>query len=192
MRIALYGGSFNPLHLGHLSIAAYVLSKGLADEFSFLLNPHNPHKSRAELEDPQKRLSALREIVQEINSHIARRGAAGGPDGAGAAGGASRELLSVNDVEFYLPEPLYTFETLEYLSARHRENEYLLVIGADNAAKIERWYKWRELVEKYKVLVYPRKGFDAEQICREYGLTYLPAPLVDISSTMIRKEPNKQ
>ena len=106
MRIALYGGSFNPLHLGHLSIAAYVLSKGLADEFSFLLNPHNPHKSRAELEDPQKRLSALREIVQEINSHIARR-----------------DLLSVNDVEFYLPEPLYTFETLEYLSARHRENE---------------------------------------------------------------------
>ena len=198
MRIALYGGSFNPLHLGHLSIAAYVLSKGLADEFSFLLNPHNPHKSRAELEDPQKRLSALREIVQEINSHIARRGAAGGPDAAGApdaaggAGGAGRELLSVNDVEFYLPEPLYTFETLEYLSARHRENEYLLVIGADNAAKIERWYKWRELVAKYKVLVYPRKGFDAEQICREYGLTYLPAPLVDISSTMIRKEPNKQ
>ena len=116
MRIALYGGSFNPLHLGHLSIAAYVLSKRLADEFSFLLNPHNPHKSRAELEDPQKRLSALREIVQEINSHIARRGAAGGPDaagGAGGAGGAGRELLSVNDVEFYLPEPLYTFETLE-------------------------------------------------------------------------------
>ena len=132
MRIALYGGSFNPLHLGHLSIAAYVLSKGLADEFSFLLNPHNPHKSRAELEDPQKRLSALREIVQEINSHIAHRGAAGGPDaagapdaagGAGGAGGAGRDLLSVNDVEFYLPEPLYTFETLEYLSARHRENE---------------------------------------------------------------------
>lgn len=181
MRIALYGGSFNPLHLGHLSIAAYVLSQGVADEFSFLLNPHNPHKSEEELEDPQKRLSALREIVQEINSYIAGRSSAG-----------ARDLLSVNDVEFGLPEPLYTYNTLEYLSGEHRENEYILVIGADNAAKIERWYKWRELLDKYEVMVYPRRGFDAEALCSRYGLKYLPAPMVDISSTMIRENPNKQ
>lgn len=171
MRCALYFGSFNPLHIGHAAIARYVLQNCNIDSLRLVLTPMNPFKSNdVSLTDVQQRLADLKESVKKFNEEL---------------GCCSR--LEISTVEFNLPKPNYTYNTLEFLKKSEPENTFVIIMGADNLAAIEKWYKGLDILKEYEVWVYPRKGFDTRMLCNKYGATFLDATLVDVSSTMIRE-----
>ena len=151
MKCALFFGSFNPLHVGHLAIAEYLLDKCDVDEVRLVVSPENPIKANlsipaAEAEsEARKRLDAVRKSVAK-----------------------SGLPLKVSDIEYSLPKPLYTVRTLEKLSHNEPRNKFILVMGADNLAIMKRWFKWDEILSGYEVWVYPRPGFDGKALADEY------------------------
>lgn len=170
MRCALYFGSFNPLHIGHAAIARYVLENCNVDKLRLVLTPMNPFKEKdSSLTDVNVRLKNLEASVEKFNREQ-----------------KNGKKLEISTIEFDHPRPNYTYNTLEYLKEREPENTFILVMGADNLAAIERWYKGLEILDQYEVLVYPRQGFDTAALCKKYGATFLDAPQIDVSSTQIR------
>lgn len=171
MRKALYFGSFNPVHFGHISIARYAAQMEETDAVIIIPSPHNPFKDISMLADPAQRLTQVRKAFEGLSPKI-----------------------SVSDIEYRLPEPLYTINTLHALQEAEPETEFILLIGADNIASLERWYKGRQILQEFQVWVYPRKGYNGALLCRECaagtsvrGIRFLEnAPLLDISSTQIR------
>lgn len=190
IRTALFGGTFNPLHNGHIVIAQSVLEQGLAQEVWILITPCNPWKEGQMLLDDQLRLDMVRESVKEIPG------------------------LFASNFEFTLPKPSYTASTLRTLTATYPEREFILTIGADNWVK---FYNWRDsdyIRQNYDIIVYPRKGFptpdsfkshkegghkvESGELCHDWSIvnamtprtthsvTLLDCPLVEISSTQIR------
>ena len=191
MRCALYFGSFNPLHKGHIAIAKYVMENCNVDSVRLVLSPQSPFKDNSILQDPNQRLEELQKSIARFNKEYAA---------ANETFQESEETKKVEDpkephikrleistVEFNLPRPNYTYNTLQYLKKLEPQNTFLLVMGADNLAVIEKWYKGLEILQEFEVLVYPRTGFDTMALCKKYGATYLNAPLNNISSTMIRE-----
>ncbi len=169
-RIALFFGSFNPIHIGHYEIMRYILAHCDADEVRLVVTPFNP-SGKKDLTDAFERLACAR-------AAIARSGLP----------------VVVSDVEFHLEEPTYTIRTLEYLDSQEQECQHILVIGADNLSSLDRWYRYGDLINKYEIWVYPREGYDLEALCDKYnGMSTLGKimPLVgelqDISSTRIRE-----
>ncbi len=159
-KVAIFGGSFDPIHNGHLALAAEVLSRGLAREVWFMVTPQNPHKQGCALSDESLRLQMVQLAVD------------------GKAG------MAACDFEFALPRPSYTFNTLAALEEAFPEKEFLLLIGADNWRKFDSWYKGEEILSKYGIIVYPR-GDEAGPLLPP-GVQWLPATLYDVSSTMLR------
>ena len=163
-RKGLFFGSFNPLHIGHIAIANYMLEFTDLDELHFVLSPRNPLKSSSSMLPLADRLHRLERAVK-----------------------ASGLPLFVSTVEFDLPQPCYTINTLRYIAAKEPSVHFVLILGADNLAVIEKWHQWKLLLQEFEVYVYPRSGFDAVTLCKTYGVHYVDAPLIDISSTFIRK-----
>lgn len=159
-RVAVFGGSFDPIHYGHVALADEVLSRGLACEVWFMVTPQNPHKQGCALSDEQLRLQMVRLAVQDKPGMVAC------------------------DFEFGLSRPSYTLNTLTALAAAYPEKEFSLLIGADNWEKFDRWYKGDEILARHNVIVYPR-GNEAEPQL-PMGVQWLPAKLHDVSSTMVR------
>ena len=159
-KVAIFGGSFDPIHYGHVALAGELLSRGLASEVWFMVTPQNPHKQGCVLSDEQLRLQMVQLAVQ-------------GKPGMVAC-----------DFEFGLPRPSYTLNTLAALAAAYPEKEFSLLIGADNWEKFDRWYKGDEILARHNVIVYPR-GNEAEPMLPN-GVQWLPAKLHDVSSTMVR------
>lgn len=177
-KTALYFGSFNPLHYGHLAVAEYVIAHLDIDGFLFVLSPHNPFKSEDLLAGARKRLAALKKEVAKFNKDLPQR----------CAHPQSKVVKAkVSDIEFSLPEPRYTFNTLAEFARREPGTEFMLVVGADSFAAMERWYRGTEILKNYQVIVYPRKGYRVKTRCRKWHALYLEdAPLNNISSTEIR------
>lgn len=165
MTIAIYPGSFNPLHIGHLAIAKYLLKQQNIDQVRLMVSPQNPLKEKVAQEEAFRRLRATCEAVERANL---------GP------------RLVVSDREFTLPPPHYTINTLKTVQEEEPQNSFLLVVGADNLAIIEEWYNWEELLATFPLLVYPRSGHKLDQLAKKYGVTTLSAPLIEISSSKIR------
>lgn len=161
-RITLYFGSFNPIHRGHIAVAERVVDSGLCDELWFIVSPHNPHKIVADLADESQRLLMARLAVMESRHP---------------------QKLKVSDVEFNLPRPSFTIDTLDYLTTTHPDAEFSLLMGGDNAAKIESWKEWERLITSYQIIVYPRRC----QVVDERFVLLDDAPLLDISSTAVRE-----
>ena len=159
-RTVIFGGSFDPIHLGHLALAGEVCARGLADEVWFMVSPQNPHKQGCALTDENVRLSMVQLAVE------------GNP------------FFKACDCEFGLPRPSYTINTLEALEKHFPDREFVLLIGADNWEKFDRWYKGDEILERYSVIVYPRGGEEVPQLPQ--GVVWLPAALYDVSSTAVR------
>ena len=157
----IYGGSFNPIHLGHTQLAQALAQSGLVDEVWLLVSPQNPLKADVALLDDAERLRLAR---------LAVRGLQG---------------VEVCDREFSLPRPSYMYHTLEVLSTEHPDREFVLVIGADNWERFPRWYRSRDILEQYRVIVYPRPGYPCCDVPE--GVTVADTPLLDISSTQIRR-----
>ena len=97
--------------------------------------------------------------------------------------------VEVSDIEFYLPKPNYTVNTLRCLKEREPGTEFTVAMGADNIVNIEKWYEWREIVDNFQIWVYPRRGYDVAELCDRLGgnVSLIDAPLVDVSSTEIRE-----
>lgn len=160
-RTGIYGGSFNPIHLGHVSLAKALAESGLVDEMWLLVSPQNPFKANANLLDDETRLRLTRLAVSDVPG------------------------VEVCDREFFLPRPSYMFNTLTALSREHPDREFVLVIGADNWERFPDWYRSSDILAAYRVIIYPRPGFVLPDVPK--GVTIADTPLLDISSTAIRR-----
>ena len=191
----LYFGSFNPFHIGHASVAKFVAAQPWVEQLCFVLSPKNPLKESNTLQDANLRWEDLERVVRKLNEEEQASGnqnAFGsdpvGPTQAEPAGTDIRvaEKFSASDIEFHLEPPLYTYNTLEKLSALHPRRHFALLMGGDNINILHKWYRGEELLNKYPILVYPREGVDTEALCNEKGAIFIDAPMVNISSTQIR------
>jgi nicotinate-nucleotide adenylyltransferase len=165
----VYGGSFNPIHLGHTGMASEIVGQGLVDEMWLIVSPQNPLKDNGLWDD------ALRLELAQIAT-------------------ASLESIFVSDVEFSMPKPNYMIRTLQTLSAQHPDREFVLVIGMDNWECFQRWYMWEEILKQYRIIVLPRQSDDDNEsiqhapITDAKGVTFVNTQLINLSSTWIRSQ----
>ena len=166
-KVALYFGSFNPIHKGHIALAEWVVDQGLCDELIFIVSPQNPLKSTTELA-PEFSRYEMCEMA--------------------CASSRYPERIKVSAVEFVLEKPSYTINTLRYLRENFgAEMEFSLLLGADNIESFDRWRDYEEILRDYRLLVYPREGYTVEKFADR--ITFLDdAPLFDYAATDIRKE----
>lgn len=162
MKIALYFGSFNPIHTGHLIIANFINNNVDVDQTWFVISPQNPLK-------PQK--SLLNEYQRKHLVDLAIEGEA---------------KLRASTIEFNMPRPSFTIDTLSYLKEKYPSYEFYVVMGSDSYQNISKWKNYELLIDQYKILVYQRPGFEVKAPLSE-NTQILEAPLIDISSTTIRK-----
>lgn len=180
-KVAVYSGSFNPLHIGHLAIIKYMIEVAGFDMVYLIVSPKNPLKDGISSDSGTDRYNAA---VKAVSRHFDI------PDVA--TSGASR--VRVDDIELTMPEPHYTIRTLDALRKREPENTFTFVMGADNLTDIRRWRDYSRILADHGVAVYPRTGFDLETIKQDlldenpaYNIQIINAPMVDISSTQIRE-----
>ena len=187
MKVAVYSGSFNPLHIGHLAIMKYLTGEGGFDCVYLIVSPKNPLKEGISASSGLDRYNAA---IAAVNRHFPEV-----LEEHAESGMSSRTYgkVKVDDIELTMPEPHYTIRTLDALREREPENEFTLVMGADNLADIRRWRDYCRILKEYGVAVYPRQGFDLERVRQDlldedlsYGITIMNAEMVDISSTIIR------
>lgn len=175
MKIAVYSGSFNPLHIGHRAIISFLTEKMDFGCVYLVVSPKNPLKDNISADSAAQRYEAACQAIAKY-----------------------RMKVKADDIELKMPSPQYTIRTLDALKAREPENTFALVIGADNFADIHRWKDYRRIISEYGVVVFPREGFDAqarkaaiEEEFRKEGLEcrviLAEAPLVTVSSTEIRE-----
>lgn len=163
MNIGLYFGSFNPLHIGHCIIANYTLQNAPIDQVWLVVSPHNPFKKEANLLNEYQRL------------HLAKLAFVETPD------------IRVVDIEFGLPKPSYTIDTMVYIKEKYPEHVFSIILGSDGFQNIHQWKNAEVLVRNYQFIVYKRPGFDIINKNIKINYLELEAPLLDISSTKIRK-----
>lgn len=163
MRTGIFGGTFNPIHCGHVGLSEWLVREGWVDEVWWMVSPQNPFKRNMQLLDERQRLE------------MAKLAAEGRPD------------LKVSDFEFSLPRPSYTWFTLQALRAAYPERTFSLIIGADNWAHFRQWVRPDEIMAHHQILVYPRAGFPLRQDEMPSGVQGVNAPLLTVSSTQIRR-----
>jgi nicotinate-nucleotide adenylyltransferase len=161
----IFGGSFDPIHIGHTSLAAEVLGHGIAEEVWFMVSPQNPHKSSGSLSSEEHRLNMARLAIEGHDGFIAC------------------------DFEFSLPRPSYTINTLDALSECYPDRNFILLIGADNWNCFGRWHRSGEILGRYGIVVYPRDSEERPEL--PGNAVWLPSRLYDVSSTMIRDAVSK-
>ena len=170
MRIGIFGGSFNPIHLGHTALAAYICEQGLVDEVWLMVSPQNPLKQDLTLLDENERLAMARLAV------------------------APYPMLRACNFEFTLPRPSYTYHTLQALRTAYPDHEFSLIIGEDNWNNFHRWFRGDDIVRETPIIVYPRSSENSEhsESTKElstfnFQLSILEdPPLLPYSSTEIR------
>ncbi len=163
-RTALFFGSFNPIHVGHLVIANTMVQQEGVDELWFVVSPQNPLKERATLLADHHRLEMVRRAVDD------------------------NYRLKVCDIEMHLPIPSYTVVTLAALREKYAEREFSLIMGSDNLQTFERWRNYEYILENYKIYVYPRPGSERCALRSHPNVTMAEVPMMDISSSYIRQQ----
>lgn len=160
--IGILGGSFNPVHIGHLMIAVYLTQWRYVDKVWLTLSPNNPLKESSELIPDLKRLDMLKIACDNVKN------------------------IEICDIELSMPRPSYTIDTLNYLRKRYPSKRFKLVIGSDNWNVFDHWRKGDEILEEYGVLVYPRPGKEIKNLYVD-GMDVVHSPAIDLSSTFIRQ-----
>lgn len=161
MKIGLYFGSFNPVHTGHLIIAKHILNNTDVQQVWMVISPQNPLKQSASLLNEYARLNLVQTAIEgEYN-------------------------LKVSKVEFNLPKPSYTVDTLAYLKEKYSLHEFSIIIGSDSFCNLTKWKNYKVIIKNHLLYVYKRPGFDIENTINA-TIKILDAPLLQISSTLIR------
>lgn len=163
MRIGLFGGSFNPIHYGHIRLARQLLALAALDEVWFVVSPQNPLKQQTDLLDDDLRLQMVEMALQREKG------------------------LRASDIEFRLSRPSYTWNTLQTLRQEHPDDEFTLLIGGDNWERFPLWYRADDIVRDYNIVVYPRTGSDIDERRLPPTVRIVRTRRINISSTMIRQ-----
>jgi len=164
MKTGLFFGSFNPIHIGHVAIAGYIVEFTDLEELWLVVSPHNPLKPQAQLADIRHRMEMVKLAVANLSPS-----------------------MGVCDVEMQLPQPSYTIDTLKVLGEKYPQRQFTVIMGADSIDSIGKWKDSASLLNDYRIMVYPRLGSDMERIKREYHVETLAAPIIELSSTFIRQ-----
>ena len=161
MKIGLFFGSFNPIHHGHLMVASFIANHTDLQQIWLVVSPQNPHKTQTSLLNEYDRLH-LAQLAIEDDAQI-----------------------KVSDIEFKLPKPSYTIDTLTYLQEKYPRHQFYVIMGSDSFQNLPKWKNFEALVKNYQFIVYRRPGFD---ITEDYGadMQYLEAPMLELSATLIR------
>ncbi|SFG55684.1 nicotinate (nicotinamide) nucleotide adenylyltransferase [Pedobacter insulae] len=163
MKVGLFFGSFNPIHIGHLIIANYMANHTALDEVWFVVSPQNPLKEKASLGNIYDRLE-MAKLATENTLNI-----------------------KVSDIELNLPKPSYTIDTLTYLKEKYPEKEFALIMGSDNLVSLKKWKNYEVLLKNYQIYVYPRPGIVTKEWEGHPSIVFTTTPLMEISATFIRK-----
>lgn len=161
--IGIFGGSFNPIHNGHIALAEAFLKKKKLDEVWFMVSPLNPFKVNQQL------------LADHLRLELVRKATANNPH------------FKASDYEFHLPKPSYTWNTLQHLSNDYPTHRFTLLIGGDNWEVFDQWYHAEDILAHYPIVVYPRHNQRLSETSLPHGVTFLQTPFIDISSTDIRK-----
>lgn len=161
-RVGLYGGSFNPIHNGHIGLARQILRLAQLDEIWFCVSPQNPLKPDGSLLDDKKRLDIVRKAIKDEPG------------------------MTATDYEFHLPRPSYTWNTLHSLAQDYPDKQFTLIIGADNWACIGKWSHGYDIARHYPIIIYPRQGTSIDESSLPHNISVVHTPMINISSTEIR------
>ena len=161
-KVGLFFGSFNPIHNGHLMLANYLAEYGGLDEIWFVVSPQNPFKDKKSLLADRHRLYM---VEMAINGD---------------------ERFQVCDIEFYMPQPSYTIDTLTRLQERHPNTDFYLICGMDNIECFKKWKNYEAILQYHHLMVYPRKGYSSNELVEHPSVTVVEAPEIEVSSTFIR------
>lgn len=168
MTVGLFFGSFNPIHVGHLIIAQTMINDGEIDEVWFVVSPQNPLKDSKSIIHHFDRIDMV-ELAIEGN-----------------------DRMRASDIEFNLPQPSYTINTLTYISEKFPSHTFRLIIGEDNLENFHRWKNHDQILQQYGLLVYSREGSDGQAFSEHPHVKFIDAPLINISATYIRKKIRQQ
>lgn len=163
-KIGLYFGSFNPIHYGHLILANHIVDNTDLEKICFVVSPQNPLKQLSSLLDNKTRLHLVNLAIEDNDKFYA------------------------SDVEFSLPYPSYTINTLNYLSQNYPEKEFALIIGQDNLVNFHKWKDSQKILEQYHIFVYPRENCKLSPLQNNNHIHLIDSPLINISATYIREQ----
>ncbi|WP_298156092.1 nicotinate (nicotinamide) nucleotide adenylyltransferase [Flavobacterium sp.] len=163
MKIGLYFGTFNPIHIGHVIIANHMAENSDLDQVWMVVTPHNPHKQKSTLLDDYQRLHMV---------HLATE---------------ALPKIKPSDIEFKLPQPNYTVNTLTHLLEKFPQHEFALIMGEDNLNSLPKWKNFEYILEHHDIYVYPRISAEASHLKNHPKVHFINAPVVEISSTFIRE-----
>lgn len=163
MPTGLYFGSFNPIHIGHLAIANYLVEYANLSELWFVVSPQNPLKKKSTLLPDYQRLELVNRAIGDFHK------------------------FKASNIEFYLPKPSYTTDTLAYLDEKYPRKKFALIMGEDNLASIKKWKNYELLLEHRQLIVYPRPGCEKTTFHSHPNVQLVPAPNMEISSSFIRQ-----
>jgi len=167
MKIGLFFGSFNPVHIGHLIIAEHIVSNTNLNEVWFVVSPQSPFKKKKNLLSEYDRLHLVNLAIED------------------------NDKLKATDIEFKLPQPSYTIDTLVYLKEKYKNHEFSLIMGSDNLENLHKWKNAEILFKEYEIFVYKRPNHLNLKNADKAKVSFLDAPMLNISSTFIRKNIKK-
>jgi len=172
-KIGLFFGSFNPIHVGHLLIANHMVEQTDLQEIWFVVSPHNPHKKKASLLDDYHRLAIVKEAIDD------------------------NPKFKASDVEFVLPQPSYTVETLAHLKEKYPTHQFSLLMGEDNLRSFHKWKNYEVILKNNPIFIYPRvltiqereaaKPLEQNELLKHPNMTLTDAPVMKVSSSRIRR-----
>lgn len=161
-KTGLFFGSFNPVHVGHMIIANHIVEHTDLKEVWMVVSPHNPHKERKTLARDHDRLHLV---------HLAI---------------GQNYRLRASDIEFSLPKPSYTVDTLAYMREKYPAREFSLIMGGDNLLTLPKWKNYQVILDHHDIYVYNRPGYDKGELSDSPNIHYIQAPLLDLSASFIR------
>jgi nicotinate-nucleotide adenylyltransferase len=161
MKVGLYFGSFNPIHVGHLVIANHILNESDLDKIWFIVSPLNPFKESGDLLNEYDRLHLVQKAIE------------------------ADLRLRASDIEFALPKPSYTVHTLAYLTDKYPDHQFSIIMGSDGFQNLDKWKNPETIVDNYQIIIYRRPGFEIDNKLNA-NIQVMNAPLLEISSTHIR------
>ena len=164
-KVGLFFGTFNPIHVGHLIIANHIAEYSDLDQVWFVVTPHSPFKKKKTLLDDHHRLQMVMRVVEDYSK------------------------LRASDIEFNLPQPNYTINTLVYLEEKYPDYEFALIMGEDNIKGLHKWKNYELILERHTIYVYPRISDNpaTSNLIDHAKIKKVDAPIIELSSTFVRK-----